>query len=419
VSQQTTFRRIALDRLSSPDELDRVLSVTGLRSWILLAALCTVFGTAVIWSGVAVVPLKVAGPGILLKSGGVFSIVSTLTGRVADVSANVGESVKEGQVVARIAQFELVERLQEAQVRLSNLKQEHAFLLASGNRELQVQIEGLDQQARNLKQAIADDEKRAKYFEEKVVSQQQLVNEGRLVRQTLINTVQELDASNQQIRSRRADLTELELRALQARSQRDGAEQKSSFAIKEAEVQVAQLERGLTSGSEVRSPYTGRIIEIAAERGGIVNRGETLFTLDLTGRTVAGLEAMVYVPATDGKRIVPGMSVQIAPATVRPEEYGYLLGKVTYVSDLPATARGMLRALKSEELVKTMMGATPPHDVRVDLVPDMTFSGYRWSSRDGPPSRIQSGTLCGATVIVEQRRPIEMVVPFFRKAGGV
>ena len=385
-----------------------------------MTALCTVMGTAIVWSDVSLIPVKVSGPGILLKSGGIFGVVATVSGRLADVSVNAGDTVREGQVVARIAQPDLVEKMQEARVRLADLKEAHTFLLASGSREFQVQIESQEQQARNLKQAIADDEKRAKYFEEKVSSQQQLVNEGRLVRQTLVNTIQELDSINQQVRARRADLTDLELHALQAKSQRDGSEQKSAFGIKEAEVEIEQLERGLTSGAEVRSPFTGRIVEVGAERDAIVNRGDSLFTLDLTGRTVAALEAMVYVPATDAKRIAPGMLVQLTPAVVRPEEYGYLIGKVTYVSDLPATPRGMLRVLKNDQLVKTMIGTTPPHEVHVDLVPDVaTFSGYRWSSPQGPPTKIESGTLCSAAVVVQERRPIDMVVPFFRKAGGV
>jgi HlyD family secretion protein len=390
VSNKVAFRKLALDRLSSADDLDRVLRVTSLRSWLLLTALCGLMMTAVTWSAVAVVPQKVFGPGILLKSGGVSSVVAPVAGRVGDVSVSVGDTVKEGQVLARIAQPELVDRLQAARIQLANLQQAHALLVASGNRQLRVQVEALEQQAGNLKEAITADEQRAAYFAEKVVSQQQLVNEGRLVRQTLVNTIQDRDKALEEIRTRRTQLTELELRTFQARSELESGVQKSSFAIREAANEVEQLERALTSGAEVRSPNTGRIIELGIEQGAIVARGEPLFSLDQTGRTVAALQALVYVPAKDGKRIAPGMLVQIAPATVRPEEYGFLLGKVTYVSDLPATARGMLRVLKNEALVASLTGATPPHEVHVDLIPDFTESGYRWSSAQGPPVKSKS-----------------------------
>jgi HlyD family secretion protein len=294
------------------------------------------------------------------------------------------------------------------------------MLSASGHRQLRVQIEALDQQGGNLKEAIAADEARVKYLSEKVVTQQQLVNEGRLVRQTLINTITVRDGAEEQIRSRRTQLIEVDFRALQARSDLALSLQKSAFAVREVENDVKQLERALTAGAEVRSPYSGRIVEGGAEQGAMVNQGESLFTLDLTGRTVAALEALVYVPAKDGKRVAAGMVVQIAPATVRPEEFGYLLGKVTYVSDLPASARSMSRVLKNDSLVATLTGGTPPHEVHVDLLPDsIAESGYKWTTAKGPPMKIQSGTLGTAAIVIESRRPIEMVVPFFRKMSAM
>lgn len=420
MSRPFAFRRIALDRLASPDDLDRVLRVTRPHSWILLLALCMVMGTAVLWSAVSIVPLRVSGPGILLRSGGLFSVVSMIDGRLADLSVGVGDTVREGQVIARIAQPEIVDRLQQATVRLANLRQGHAFLLASGKREQQLQIDAVAQQAKHLTEAMAADEERVKYFSSKVLSQQQLVDEGRLTRQTLINTMQELETAREQIRTRRNELTRLDLQIVQARSVHDGAMQKSAFAINEVENEVAQLERGVTTGAEVRSPSTGRIVEITAELGTVIARGESLVTLNPTGRAVTALQAIAYVPAAEGKRIVRGMVVQITPSTIRAEEYGYMLGKVTYVSDLPATARSMLRLLKSEELVKSMMGITPPQEVHVDLLPDpSTVSGYRWSSAQGPPVKIEPGTLCQSAIIVASRHPIEMVVPFLRRTGGV
>ena len=420
MSQPFTYRRIALDRLASADDLDRLLRVTGPRSWILLLSLCLVMSTAVLWSSVAVVPLRVAGSGILLKSGGLNSVVSMIEGRVEDVSISVGDMVREGQVVARLAQPEIAEKLQQSRMRLANLREGHGSLLASGHRELRLQMDAVAQEARHLTETIAADEARAKYFESKVKTQQQLVDEGRLTRQTLATTIQELDTAREQIRTHQNELTQLDLRIVQARTVRDDAVQKSAFAIAEATQELQQLERGLTQGTEVRSPYSGVAVEIAVELGAIVQRGESLVTLNPTGRTVAALEARVYVPAVDGKRVAPGMVVQISPATIKPEEHGYMLGKVTFVSDLPATARSLMRALKSEDLVKSMMGTTPPHEVHVDLLPDpTTVSGYQWTSLQGPPVKIESGTLCQSAIIVETRHPIEMVVPFFRRAGGV
>jgi HlyD family secretion protein len=155
-----------------------------------------------------------------------------------------------------------------------------------------------------------------------------------------------------------------------------------------------------------------------AEQGSMVDRGQPILTVDLTGKAVKGLEAILYIPSVHGKKIKTGMEVQIAPSTVKKEEFGYLLGTVTYVSDFPVTPQGMTRVLKNEQLVSTLSGDDAPYEIHVDLLPDPdNISTYRWTSSEGPPLRIQSGTLASAGIVVERRRPIQMVIPQLRQAA--
>jgi HlyD family secretion protein len=43
------FRKVSLERLSSPEQLDRTLTVTPTRSWIALLELLLLLGLAVAW----------------------------------------------------------------------------------------------------------------------------------------------------------------------------------------------------------------------------------------------------------------------------------------------------------------------------------------------------------------------------------
>ena len=168
------------------------------------------------------------------------------------------------------------------------------------------------------------------------------------------------------------------------------------------------------------STFSGRVIEVMTEQGDLVTPGQPLLRLDRTGRTVTGLEAVVYVPSGYGKRIRSGMEVRIAPSSVAPEEYGYLLGTVTYVSDFPTTSRAIQRTLRNPELVAKLTQGDAPYEIRADLRLDpTTVSGYRWSSSDGPPIDILTGTLCGALITVERRRPIDLVIPLIRDGFGL
>jgi HlyD family secretion protein len=129
---------------------------------------------------------------------------------------------------------------------------------------------------------------------------------------------------------------------------------------------------------------------------------------------------VLYVPSSYGKQIQVGMTAYVSPSTVKREEFGLMVGRVTYVSDYPATSRGMLRILKNDKLLASLVGADSPYEVHADLLVDEhTFSGYRWSSSQGPPLKIQSGTRAAAYITVASRRPIEMVVPLAREYSGL
>ena len=103
--------------------------------------------------------------------------------------------------------------------------------------------------------------------------------------------------------------------------------------------------------------------------------------------------------------------------TVRREEYGFLVGAVSFVSPQPATRQGMLRTLGNEILVEQLAGAGAPFLVEAELEPDAaTPSGFRWSSGSGPPSSVESGTLVSVQVVVERQRPISLLIPALRSA---
>jgi NHLM bacteriocin system secretion protein len=187
--------------------------------------------------------------------------------------------------------------------------------------------------------------------------------------------------------------------------------QDDSSEYKAIENQVLELREELDYKSQIVSPIDGRILEINMNKGSIVNPGESLLALEQYGSTVK-LEAVIYVAAMQGERILPGMEVQISPAIVNKEEYGFMLGRVASVSTYPATIQSMMQTLDNENLVSLLVGQGVPMMIRVDLIPDAkTESGYKWSSPKGPPISIHSGTLIKCEVITNRQKPISKVIP--------
>src|SRR5580765_2286869 len=96
------FRQRALQRISSPEQLDRMVQVTLPRRWIALAALLVVVGAAVVWSVVSTVPTTLKGPGYLLPLSGLREVQAPTGGTIRDLDLEVGQHVVAQQVIGSV-----------------------------------------------------------------------------------------------------------------------------------------------------------------------------------------------------------------------------------------------------------------------------------------------------------------------------
>ena len=127
------------------------------------------------------------------------------------------------------------------------------------------------------------------------------------------------------------------------------------------------------------------------------------------------LVGLTYFPIKTGKKVQAGMRVLLAPDTVERERFGSLLATVTSVSAFPVTKEGMLSLIGNAEVVASLMTQGPTLEVVTALPDPGTFSQYTWSSSQGPPLQITSGTTMTARVVVEQRAPMTYLLPYCEK----
>ena len=95
-----------------------------------------------------------------------------------------------------------------------------------------------------------------------------------------------------------------------------------------------------------------------------------MVSLQPPGQDTNGLQAVIYVPPADGKFVTPEMDVQLSPFAAPREEFGFLLGKVQYVSEFPSTQAGMVNTLGNSVLVQTLMSQGAPFAVYASLIVD-------------------------------------------------
>jgi HlyD family secretion protein len=173
----------------------------------------------------------------------------------------------------------------------------------------------------------------------------------------------------------------------------------------------------LGRNSEVVSPIAGRVLEIKTSIGSVLTIGTPVALVEDEG---SKLEAVIYIPADQGKSVKPGFQARVAPSTVKREEFGTMIGTVSSVSEFPVTPQGMSAVLHNDQLVKVFSKDGAPYAVAVSLEPDgSTLSGYRWAVGKGPEVHLTSGTLAQAEITTRNRRPLDLVVPLIRKLTGI
>jgi HlyD family secretion protein len=474
------FRAAALARLRSPDQLDQLVRTTPAQSWLALYVLIALTGAGILWGVFGSVRTNVHGQGILCRPGGVFKVPSEGSGVVMEVLVKPGDTVEMNQVIARIGQPLLEAEVHACAADLRRLRLEFGQtqeLYEEGDTlyaaALERQRTDIDFSRSLLKKRLGDQEVTLKLSrkalgqhrqqleqlltalrerhtaEKEMLSRTMNLKNQRAVAETDLLQARRLVADLwDRIQTTRTELSRLDLNVTeteaQARKAEDGIEEshrtlsqqgamltkeelersrqrKEALFEKQRQIHALEskcqlLEVRLGQQSFVRSPHAGRVIEVTANRGDIVTAAATLAAIEVPSEQ---LVVFVFVPADKGKKIAPGMGLEITPSVVEREEHGFIRGRVTAVSDFPATDEAMLRLIPNKNLIQEMSRGGVIIQMQGELECDSRCpSGFAWSTGSGYEGPIYSGTLCQCRVPVKEQAPIAKLIPFIKKLTG-
>lgn len=162
---------------------------------------------------------------------------------------------------------------------------------------------------------------------------------------------------------------------------------------------------------EVYCDYDGVVDEVMVSEGMLVSAGSPICTVRLT-QNRDDLTGVFYIPVEKGKRVEPGMTIQLAPNGVDITQTGSLIGVVKSVSQYPISAEGVRKGLGNAQLAQYVLnqGGGAAVEVKFDLVKDETSeSGYLWTSVVGKHRPITAGSFCTGSIVIEREPPIEKV----------
>jgi HlyD family secretion protein len=412
------FRATALERLSSPEQLDRLVTITGPRTWLALAALCFLVASAVAWGVFGSVPRRVAGHGILVPLGGsVYDATAAGTGNIVSIKVAPGATVDKGEAIAELTQPAARQMLDHARALVADLKEEHARLAAQYAAEDAAHKASLERRRMALAAVVEAARQRVAYNDQMLASLGTLARAGDVTRQRVQETTQARQQAEQELKRAESDLVQLESEGMEAANRRRDELTRAQMRVNDADRKRRELEVQFEATSSVLAPVDGRVTEIKVAAGAVVNPGMPIASIQSGDQ---GLELVLYVPPRHGKEVKPGMTAHVEPATLPKEEYGTVLGEVVSVSEFPATREGMQAMLQNAELVRQFTAEGPPYAARVRLVrAEGGESPFVWSSGKAPGVAITAGTLANATVTVSQDVPIALVIPLLKKMTGL
>lgn len=476
--KHSLFRKESLERLSSPERLDQLMRVVSPKSWLPLASLGSVVVVATLWSIFGRIPITIEGRGVLIYPSKVVPLQSKSSGQLLALNVNVGDVVKKGDVLATVDQVDLLKQLQLARAKLAQLQEQDrnaATLQVQRNdldkKAIQQQRQTLEQSSQTVQsltpivrekglESILSDRQNLQRrlhtlrellptLKKRLSNRQRLFEQGAVADDTVLQARQEYLDSLANIDEAESQLKQLDVKEADAQRQyleslnriKDLQAQLQELDSKEASIaqqdletsttrkkeiqevsrEIAKLEVQLGNNSQIVSQHSGRILEITVTPGQVIDAGTRLGSINAENSS-SKLVGITYFSVADGKKIQPGMTLQITPQTVKRERFGGIVGNVTNVSAFPITKEAAANVVGNPEVVEGLVSDKQSGVMQVfaELQQDSTtFNGYKWSSSTGPQMKISPGTTTVARVKVEERAPITFVLPILRSYSGI
>jgi len=105
--EKKLFRQEALQKLSSPEQLNQAITITDSRGWLALIMFGIIIAVIFRWLIAGIIPVTVAGEGILLKGGGLKEVVSMTGGSVVELNVKTGDIVTSDQLLVKVMRPEI------------------------------------------------------------------------------------------------------------------------------------------------------------------------------------------------------------------------------------------------------------------------------------------------------------------------
>ena len=400
MDQKSLFRKAAIDKLASPEQLDALMKVTSPTGWLALLTVGGLLVGVIVWSIIGTIPPRVGGEGIL-AAGEFFPVDADANGPLSEIRVQEGDVVAPGTIVATIRLDDLGREVENAGSIYTNAKNSYDRI----SLDHRSNVRGWNAELERVRGFIDDS------LAEKAV-QEGRIDDPNYAQRVVLANISQLDERIGGYQSR-IDGIERNKRA-----SNDRVEQ-SRIQMDQAETRWIGLEANQSNVAQVTTAVGGEVIAVNKKVGDTVSPREVV--LRILQMHDGGMEALFYVNSVDATQIREGDLVEISPTGSPREEFGFLKGEVIDRSDDVITPAQLVREVGNEARANDILRSGPKRRVRARLYAAGTPTGYQWSSGEGYSERLESVSRVHdvtVNVIVDSKHPYQLVIPIVTAAIG-
>jgi multidrug resistance efflux pump len=324
------------------------------KSWSLLLLILSLVTLSFAGAGLASVEVTAEAEGVLRAPNGLRPVASVLAGAVTEVLVQSGDTVEQGQTLARLEATELRAGLVARERELALVRDDVA---RSERHDAQLEAESaraLSRRRAALRERIEVNAERRDQRQVRDQSVAVLVRDGGASRAEGLAAKEALQDATEQVSSLSNELALLDLEIADRARQAQERDSTRKSQLGRAEAGLAEA-RTLLAATEIRAPATGRVESLLVTPGVVVSAGGVLGNIVPSGspRTITA-----FVPSREIAFVQPGAPASVEVQSLSVSEFGLARARVTRVSADVATAGEVQLALNE---------ALPGSFVRVEL----------------------------------------------------
>jgi HlyD family secretion protein len=419
--KQLNFRKAAVQQITTPEQLNELIKVVKPHNWIILYTVLFFMIALILWSLLGSIPTRVKGQGILITENGELydAIAPEGEARVISINIKIGDHVKKDDVIAHLSVPMVTKQIVVHQKYLERISTQYNTLLTQSARLISERQVATQNVLDNLQTDIDETKKQLAILSDLVEREQTMQKKGYV-------TLEQTTATLNQVYNVKQHFRETQNKIVESTISLENYKQDWQRRLDELDLNIAEAKRDLSKmiqqqnvSKVVISPVAGVVTSIRVAIGDGVKGGKPIASIASEGK---GLDALIYLPSSEGQRVKVGDKAIVSPSIIEKEENGSLVGKVYSVSMFPLSIDSLIADLHNEELAKRFTEDNKtntliiPVALKVHILANKdTYSGYEWTSGKGPNQKIIPGMIVSAEITVREQAPISLIIPGLKR----